>query len=39
MSIGYLPGAHAEDCPVYKKIKKLSPPWMQAVRKGMDYTT
>jgi DNA-3-methyladenine glycosylase I len=38
MSIGYLPGAHAEDCPVYKKIKKLSPPWMQAARKGMDYT-
>ena len=39
MSIGYLPGAHAEDCPVYKKIKKLSPPWMLAVRKGMDYTS
>src|SRR6202007_114495 len=28
MSTGYLPGAHAEDCPVFKKIKKLNPPWM-----------
>ena len=27
MSIGYLPGAHAEDCPVYKKILKLKPMW------------
>jgi DNA-3-methyladenine glycosylase I len=27
MSIGYLPGAHAEDCPVYKKIIKLKPMW------------
>lgn len=23
VSTGYLPGAHSEDCPVYKKIKKL----------------
>jgi DNA-3-methyladenine glycosylase I len=23
MSIGYLPGAHAEDCPEYSKIKKI----------------
>jgi len=29
MSTGYLPGAHREDCPVYTKIAKLSPPWMQ----------
>ena len=28
MSIGYLPGAHHENCPVYKKIARLSPPWM-----------
>jgi DNA-3-methyladenine glycosylase I len=29
MSIGYLPGAHAEDCPVYTKIALLNPPWMR----------
>lgn len=30
MSTGYLPGAHTKDCPVYKKIEKLKPAWMQA---------
>jgi DNA-3-methyladenine glycosylase I len=30
MSIGYLPGAHREDCPAYRAIAKLSPPWMHA---------
>jgi DNA-3-methyladenine glycosylase I len=30
MSIGYLPGAHAEDCPVFKKIARQKPAWMQA---------
>lgn len=29
MSTGYLPGAHAEDCPVYKKIIKLKPVWLK----------
>jgi DNA-3-methyladenine glycosylase I len=29
MSIGYLPGAHREDCPVYRKIAALDPPWMR----------
>ena len=29
MSTGYLPGAHSPDCPVFKKIAKLSPPWMR----------
>lgn len=29
MSAGYLPGAHSEDCPVYKEIEKLSPAWMR----------
>ena len=29
MSIGYLPGTHREDCPVYKELEKLNPPWMQ----------
>ena len=28
MSAGYLPGAHAENCPVYKKIIKKKPMWM-----------
>jgi DNA-3-methyladenine glycosylase I len=27
MSIGYLPGAHAPDCPVFARILELSPPW------------
>ena len=29
MSAGYLPGAHTEDCPVYKKIIKLKPVWLK----------
>jgi DNA-3-methyladenine glycosylase I len=29
MSTGYLPGAHAETCPVFKKIEKLKPMWMK----------
>jgi DNA-3-methyladenine glycosylase I len=27
MSLGYLPGAHAPSCPVYKTILTLDPPW------------
>lgn len=27
VSTGYLPGAHDEQCPVYKKISKLKPAW------------
>ncbi|MEO6610562.1 MAG: DNA-3-methyladenine glycosylase I [Chitinophagaceae bacterium] len=27
MSTGYLPGAHTETCPVYKKVMKLKPMW------------
>ena len=27
MSVGYLPGAHEPDCPVYARILELSPPW------------
>jgi DNA-3-methyladenine glycosylase I len=30
MSIGYLPGAHAADCPVFARILDLSPPWSRA---------
>ena len=28
MSLGYLPGAHREDCPAYKRIVTLNPVWM-----------
>lgn len=27
MSTGYLPGAHSENCPVYKKVLKAKPAW------------
>lgn len=30
MSLGYLPNAHREDCPVFKKLAKRSPPWLAA---------
>ena len=30
MSTGYLPGAHIEDCPIYKKVLKLKPRWYAA---------
>lgn len=30
MSIGYLPGAHADTCPVYKKVMKEKPLWSKA---------
>jgi DNA-3-methyladenine glycosylase I len=30
MSLGYLPGAHAADCPVALHIAALAPPWQQA---------
>jgi DNA-3-methyladenine glycosylase I len=29
MCIGYLPGAHRKDCPAYKRIAKLKPPWSE----------
>ena len=28
MSSGYMPGAHDEDCPVFREIAALKPPWM-----------
>ena len=34
MSLGYLPGAHREDCPVYRKLAKKRPPWMTAAQSG-----
>ena len=27
MSVGYLPGAHDPDCPVFARILNLAPPW------------
>ena len=29
MSTGYLPGAHAAGCPVYKKVMKQKPKWLE----------
>lgn len=34
MSIGYLPGAHAEDCPVHRKILKSKPAWKTSAGKN-----
>ncbi len=33
MSLGYLPGAHAPDCPVGRRIQRLRPPWMGTARR------
>ncbi len=30
MSLGYLPGAHRQDCPAYRRAAKQRPPWMVA---------
>lgn len=30
MSTGYLPGAHAADCPVYARVLAAGPPWAAA---------
>lgn len=30
MSIGYLPGAHHPDCPVFDELARIQPPWMKA---------
>jgi DNA-3-methyladenine glycosylase I len=30
LSLGYLPGAHAADCPVAARIAALDPPWRRA---------
>lgn len=34
MSIGYLPGAHHPDCPAFRRIESLNPPWMAARSAG-----
>ena len=28
LSLGYLPGAHRRDCPVYDRVAECNPPWM-----------
>jgi DNA-3-methyladenine glycosylase I len=30
MSSGYLPGAHDESCPIYRRVASLRPAWMHA---------
>jgi DNA-3-methyladenine glycosylase I len=30
ISTGYLPGAHDESCPIYKKVASLRPAWMRS---------
>lgn len=32
VSTGYLPGAHEESCPAYKKVASLRPAWMRSRR-------
>jgi DNA-3-methyladenine glycosylase I len=34
MSLGYLPGAHAEDCPVMRRVRAARPPWLGASPRG-----
>lgn len=34
MSTGYLPGAHREDCPVYRRILRQKPAWMHPKAKS-----
>lgn len=34
MSLGYLPGAHQRECPVWAAVAAVEPPWMTAVRQG-----
>lgn len=34
MSLGYLPGAHRPDCPVYARILRRNPPWLRVSSAG-----
>jgi len=34
MSTGYLPGAHREDCPVYRRILRQNPAWIRPMAKS-----
>jgi DNA-3-methyladenine glycosylase I len=33
LSIGYLPGAHDHECPVYWQVARLEPAWTRSLRK------
>jgi len=33
MGIGYLPGSHRPDCPIYPRIARLNPPWLKSAKK------
>ncbi len=35
MSIGYLPGAHTESCPVHGRLLRRRPPWARRVPAGV----
>src|SRR6185369_12970333 len=35
MSTGYLPGAHVETCPVYKKVMKMKPKWNEGTNSNI----
>ena len=35
MSIGYLPGAHVESCPVYRRVLARRPPWAGRSSRGV----
>jgi DNA-3-methyladenine glycosylase I len=36
MSLGYLPGAHEENCPVYARILAQDPPWRRSAKRLAD---
>ena len=36
MSTGYLPGAHAPDCPVYARVAALGPAWARPVAEAVE---
>jgi DNA-3-methyladenine glycosylase I len=29
LSTGYLPGAHTEQCPVFRRVRTAKPPWLR----------
>jgi DNA-3-methyladenine glycosylase I len=37
MSIGYLPGTHAAECAIGKRIARAKPPWLVAQKTGFRY--
>lgn len=38
MSTGYLPGAHSMTCPVYRKISRLKPPFLQNINPSQNIS-